>query len=191
MKKIFIGVPNTGFLKTELVEWLFRLKNDDKFKTTLFFPQNRPHDYNRNVIVTEFLKTDNDYLLMIDSDVVPVSNVLELANFDVGIVSGYVKAYKNGETIPIGMKKVKGGYKVKSPLKVGMNEVDAVGTGCLMVKREVFEKMDKPYFRFQYDENGFLSNGEDFHFCEKAKQLGYKIYFNGSYPAQHFTLVNI
>lgn len=191
MKKIFVGIPNTGYLRTELVSWLFSHEDKDKYEVTMFFPQNKPHDYNRNIIVKKFLETDNEYLLMIDSDVVPISNVLEMSDLDKGIMSALVRTYKDGDLIPVALKKVEGGYKVWSPLSKGLNEVDAVGTGCLMIKREVFNKITKPYFRFRYNDEGFLINGEDFDFCDRVKEAGYKVYFNADYEAQHFTTINI
>ena len=50
-------------------------------------------------------------------------------------------------------------------------ECDAVGFGCVMIRRDVFEKMAEP--RFERDEDG---TGEDFLFCLKAKEAGFPIY---------------
>ena len=49
-------------------------------------------------------------------------------------------------------------------------EVDRIGAGFLLVKREVFEKMDK---RDWWNKTGGLS--EDFSFSHRAKALGYKL----------------
>lgn len=188
--KIFIGIPNIGNIRTELVNWLLSLTKTD-YRYSLFMPQNKPHDYNRNVIANRFLETNCDYLLMIDSDVVPTNNVLDMYKLDNDIVSAFVRTYKDGYPIPVALKKVEGGYKVDKEITKGDNIVDVVGTGCIMIKRKVFADLTQPYFKFVYDDKGFLTNGEDFDFCDRVRELGYDIHFNTDYTAQHFTTVNI
>lgn len=179
--KIFIGIPNTGTLRTELADWLM------KQKATIFMPQAKPHDHCRNIIVREFLKTDCDFLLMVDSDVVPPLNVLDMVENNVDVCSAHVSTF-NGEIIPVGMTKNKEGYHHDfKHSELGLHKVDAVGTGCILIKREVFAKIDKPYFRFKYDEDGILTNGEDFDFSERVKE----VYFDARYKCKHFTTIAI
>ena len=178
---IFIGIPNTGNLRTELVEWLM------KQEATIFMPQAKPHDHCRNVIVNRFLETECKFLLMVDSDVVPPDDVCNMANNDVGVCSAYVRTTVGGELIPVGMTKDVDGYHHDfKHSKPEVHRVDAVGTGCILIKREVFEKLDKPYFKFVYKE-GLLVNGEDFDFCERAGE----VYFDARYKCKHFTTVAI
>lgn len=177
---IFIGIPHIGNLRTELVLFLMKLKNQK-----IYFSHRMPIDDNRNHIVDEFLKTDSSHLLMIDSDIQPCDNILEMVSNDVDICCGAICTNKGGEVIPLAMMKVDGGYKCKRVLNNGINEVDAIGTGCIMIKREVLEKMSQPYFQFKY-KDGKLVNGEDFDFCYKAKELGFKVYYDASYKCNHF-----
>lgn len=57
--------------------------------------------------------------------------------------------------------------------KTGIEEVDFVGTGLLLVRRDVFEAFaeNKP---FVYDVEGGV--GEDVYFCRKARELGFPVY---------------
>lgn len=179
---IFIGIPNTGTLRTELVSWLL------KQKAVIFMPQNRPIDYNRNVIVREFLNTDCDWLLMVDSDVVPVTDVLLMANNNVAVCSAHVCTYVKGERIPVGMTKNNKGYHHNfKHSRPGLHKVDVVGTGCVMIRRDVFKKLNKPYFRFIYDKDGMLLNGEDFNFSERVGD----VYFDSRQKCLHYTTVAI
>lgn len=178
---VFIGVPNTGTLRTELVEWLM------KQEAAIFMPQAKPHDHCRNIIVNRFLETDCEWLLMVDSDVIPPDDVCNMVNNDVDVCSAYVRTTANGEFIPVGMTKNKDGYHHDfKHSKPGVHKVDAVGTGCILIKREVFERMDKPYFKFVY-KDGLLVNGEDFDFCERVGE----VYFDSRYKCKHFTTVAI
>ena len=181
MDKVFVAIPNTGTLRTELVQWLMMMDIKP------FMPQARPHDYCRNIIVDEFLKSDCDYLLMIDSDVVPQNNVLEMVKNNVPVCSAFVRTNVNGELIPVGMTKNKDGYYHDyKHSKPNLHKVDAVGTGCIMIKRTVLESMEKPYFKFVY-KNGMLTNGEDFDFCDRIGS----VYFDARYKCNHFTIVSI
>jgi len=56
-----------------------------------------------------------------------------------------------------------------------VQEVGYIGTGCLLIDMKVFDKLNKPYFRVEYDkEKGFIS--EDYCFCEDARKNGFKIH---------------
>ncbi len=53
-------------------------------------------------------------------------------------------------------------------------ECDGVGGGCLLIHRRVFDAIEKPYFKC--NPNTFI--GEDFYFCRKAREAGFKIYLD-------------
>lgn len=181
--KICLAIPNTGVVQSELALYLFKAAHFGLVHD-LFMPQEKPHDVARNVIVHHFLGTDCTHLLMIDSDVIPPDNITRMVGHD--ICSAWVNAYKDGHLMPVAMDRVKDGWKQRQTLGAGPNEVDAVGTGCIMVRREVFEKMPAPWFEFIKDERGMLKAGEDFSFCQKAKELGFSIQFDTNYRCVHY-----
>ncbi len=53
-------------------------------------------------------------------------------------------------------------------------ECDGVGGGCLLIHRRVFDALEKPYFKC--NPNTFI--GEDFYFCRKVREAGFKIYLD-------------
>lgn len=59
-----------------------------------------------------------------------------------------------------------------------MMEVDAVGFGACLMRRDVFERMEEPYFAFN-------QAGEDIYFCVHAKEQGIRIWCDGSYMLGH------
>lgn len=179
--KIFIGIPNTGTLRTELVEWLM------KQEAVIFMPQAKPHDHCRNIIVNKFLESNCEFLLMVDSDIVPPDDVVKMVENDVGVCAAYARTVIGNELIPVGMTKNKDGYHHDfKHSELGLHKVDAVGTGCILIKREVFGKLDKPYFKFVY-KDGLLVNGEDFNFSERVDE----VYFDARYKCKHYTTVAI
>ena len=63
-------------------------------------------------------------------------------------------------------------------------EVDAVGFGALLMRLDVLERMQYPYFKFE-------NCGEDVYFCVKAKQAGVRIWLDGSISIGHIGEPNI
>jgi hypothetical protein len=74
--------------------------------------------------------------------------------------------------------------------KPQLMEVDATGTGCLLIRTEVFLNMDYPWFEFTKTEAGKVV-GEDVGFCKKAKKAGYKIYVDTSINCGHMGLLEV
>ncbi len=73
-------------------------------------------------------------------------------------------------------------------------EVDAVGTGVVMINMNVFDGMEEPYFEriFKTVKDGKeVFFGEDISFCIKAKRAGYRIFMDTSIPAGHVTKMNV
>jgi len=59
-----------------------------------------------------------------------------------------------------------------------------VGTHCLLVRRDVFETLEPPWFK-QVIESGYQATGCDRYFCEKARAAGYSVYMDRSVIAGH------
>jgi hypothetical protein len=57
-------------------------------------------------------------------------------------------------------------------------EVDAIGFGACLMRRDVLDRVPEPYFRFN-------ECGEDIYFCVHAKEKGVKIWLDGSYQLGH------
>lgn len=59
-------------------------------------------------------------------------------------------------------------------------EVDAVGFGACLMRRDVLDRIPEPYFTFINS-----GVGEDIYFCVHAKEHGVKIWLEGSYELGH------
>jgi len=123
----------------------------------------------RNYLVDEFLRSDHTHLLFIDSDIhYNPQDVLALMALDKDVIGGpYPKKSMNWGNIaqaaranpnmdPKELEQLVGEYvfnvvrgtkqfSVTEPL-----EVMEIGTGFMMVKREVFERMEKEYPAIKY-----------------------------------------
>jgi len=68
-------------------------------------------------------------------------------------------------------------------------EVDATGTGCLLINMEVFDEMAFPWFAFGV-KNG-KAVGEDITFCSKVRESGRQIFIDTSIEVGHLTVMEV
>ena len=77
-------------------------------------------------------------------------------------------------------------YKFGDIVKAG-----ATGAACLLIKREVFEKLERPWFQIHQEEktvdgkNIVIRRGEDIYFTRKATTAGFKLLINTDYDIGH------
>ena len=67
-------------------------------------------------------------------------------------------------------------------------EVDRTGMGMILIKRKVFEGIKRPWFAMpesNIEGNPQGCSGEDFYFCQKAKEAGLKIWIHPACPVIH------
>lgn len=75
-----------------------------------------------------------------------------------------------------------GSYRYRYDYPEGLVEVDATGSAFLLVRKEVYEKIDAELREAPYAERG---QGEDTSFCARAKQVGYSIWIDTSIKITH------
>lgn len=129
---------------------------------------------------------DATHILFIDDDmVVPPNGLMRLLSHNLPIVGGLYFA-RTEPHLPIVYRHVSGNQWVPVTEYVhGLQEVDAIGFGFCLVKKEVFQRMERPWFEFSD------RMGEDMYFCARAKQLGYKIHLDGDIRCKHLATIEI
>lgn len=191
-KTVYLAILNQGEINTELVKLITVLIQEEGFRIQLSFPNAKPIENNRNTIVQKFLATESEFLMMIDSDIVPPVNIMRLLDFDKDIITPLMFTRQKGELLPLFLKRGKDGiYDVDDYLnKSGLQEVDATGTGCIIIKRKVLEAVKYP-FKNIYDVDGVKTFGLDFNFCQKSKELGFSSWVHLDYIASHYYTYNL
>jgi len=194
---VLVGIPHTGQIRTELGVDYIRWASDTRFVCHILPVRGRrPVTDARNFLIKTFLDDPQfrkcRYLLMVDSDMSSPMNLLEMALFDLPIIGALTFMVKEGAIVPIAMKRQGRGYSIISPLpSQQLVEVDATGTGALMIRRDVFSKLRRPYFEYLLDDDGLVRLGNDFYFCMKAKKAGIPVYIHTGYITAHDQMVNI
>lgn len=150
-------------------------------------------------MVKNFLSDeDNDWLLMIDNDVVPPKDILTMIEHGKPVVSATVTIKKGSVPQPVILKEEGDQYRQVNVAEFldeesdGLIEVDGVGTGALLVRRDVLEEMKPPWFKFLYnEEDGSLRLGEDFYFSRRLKQNGVPLFVSTEHVCSHFKKVDL
>jgi glycosyltransferase involved in cell wall biosynthesis len=58
----------------------------------------------------------------------------------------------------------------------GLTEMHRIPTGCLLIRMKVFDALSEPHFRFGADEASGDILGEDYVFCDRAREAGFRIW---------------
>lgn len=197
MTKVYVAILNQGTvsvgLESQLHQWM---RDTHECEFTLFAPSSRPISNNRNQIVKHFLKGDWDVLFMIDDDTVPVKNPFELLKYDKDVIGAiypgrddrgiHFHVYKFGKDYP---KTLTFHQYLDHEIK-GLSQVDALGTGCMFIKRRVLEAIKAP-FEDLFDGDGCLVTNDDLHFSHKCRQSGFKIWTHSDYMCSHYKTIDL
>jgi hypothetical protein len=195
-EKIAIGVPMdelmfsqffSNFIYLDIMPWDSLLTSTSTFVTDA-----------RNAIHNAFLEeTDATHLFMVDSDVMPPPNVIEmLLNHNKPVVGGvYFKKEKFkvkdlAGNVSVTQRPVVYDYgrfdeeekhhvwKERDVPGKGLEKVDGMGAGCWMIERKVAEKIGKSPFSLEF-------GGEDLTFCRSITDAGFDIYVDWSIACAH------
>lgn len=131
----------------------------------------------RMELARQALEEKADYLLWLDSDMrFPRETIGHLMLRDKPIVAANY-ATRRMPVKPVAMMDNDGeiGRVYTAPDSEGLQPVDYIGMGVMMVKREVFEKVEAPWFAIPYSTIGQHYIGEDVFFCRKAREAGYEV----------------
>lgn len=201
--RLLVSNPTTGWVHKHCVFKLLEFKADPRYDVTIMLPTHRPFENNLHHIAREFVEGDWDYWLSFDADNPPFGNPLELCELGLDFVGCPTPVYHYDTSRPgqrgerpmylnayeyVPEKDAWGEWKDKR----GLQEVDAVGTGCFMASREIITKMMDLYrgsdgiFARTTDEWGRVEKGNDLAFCERAQIAGFKIHAHFDYLCRHF-----
>lgn len=190
---VAIAVPHMGQMRAELAQLLLSLQAaEPRYSFTWLLAGGMSfHDYARNMIVEEFLKTKAEWLVMVDADILPPRNFLNMLEHpDAKVVGAVCHIWANGQlqATVYSKNEATGHYETRPDVVAfsGLVETPVTGTGCLAIHRSVFDKLKKPYFTFEYDPlTRARTKGEDIYFCEQITKAGFKIFVDTNIVCNH------
>lgn len=181
--KILLCLPNTDDYRNKTVNSIIKLTRMYPEITETYMVSNSLVGKARDECCRYFLKSENDYLLFIDSDMEFNHTILrKLLDHKKDIICALAFS-RVRPVFPCITRKIDGEHKAyfdyyKEP--DGLTQIDGCGMAFTLISRKVIEKMG--------EEEWFLSDHrEDIGFCNKALDNGFKIYCDTSCKINHIT----
>jgi hypothetical protein len=148
----------------------------------------------RNQAVEKMLKLGVEWLLQIDNDTVPPPNILGvLESIGNRKIVGFPTPmeYEPGKTCFNVAHKGEGGYEGYKEIPEGWSTAAWVGSGCLLVHRDVFVALSDPWFEHRDVITLRSHMKEDSYFCEKACEKGFQVWTNSNFICKHYHTVEL
>lgn len=204
--KLFMGLPTTGQTASFQMHMLRKIEKKYADKIEFIYEPELcirfSHEYARNCIVEAFLASDADILWFLDSDVTPPENILDL------VVNHGEQWQAAGAPYPVVMchgtdptrqltftvyKGTDGKSLVPGHLPPeGREFVHGVATGCMFLKRGLFLRLAKPYFKFEREEETQKClTGEDLGFCMRLNAMGVYFFVDYSLVCSHIKTIDL
>ena len=163
--KLAISIPSTGTIKSQTVFSLCRMLKGFPYEYTVLFHEGSMLHVMRNRLIQKAIDEKCTHLLFIDSDMM----------FEKDSAIRLLKRNKDIIGVNYHKRKLPVEAIVQNPKKLqGLTTCDAVGTGFMLIRLDIFKKLEQPWFFWAYADGEPV--GEDFWFCAKAREMGYNIY---------------
>jgi hypothetical protein len=195
---LIIGIPTSGTPAKPFLESLSRLALPDRITgfgnisvTGNFVPAQR------ELIARQALKSNADYLLMVDDDIVAPENTIEelLAVFECdaqcGIAGGLYYSRDGLRPMAVSNWNPNDTTTAYTPgFADAPVEVDGVGFGCVLVSCKALRALDQPFFPAQVFVEEKLRRvrvcNEDYVFCHRLKEAGLRTYLHAGVRLGHY-----
>jgi hypothetical protein len=158
----------------------------------------------RNLIAKEFVESDCTDLMFIDSDInFDAGDIFRLMAWNIdpkkGIVAGIPVARKKGKVFISTLEHDEDGNVSMNAM--GLVRAKRAATAFMLIRREVFLKMKEThpewlyrdeqrvgdeiysFFDFKSTPEGYI--GEDFLFCDRARELGFEVWIDPTIKLGH------
>lgn len=138
----------------------------------------------RTRLANEALDNGATHLLWLDSDIHFPANIVDKFlkhNQDI-VAANYSTRYHPYQSVAFTDAN---NADKRLDTKVGLHKVWAVGLGCVMIKRSVFETLPKPWFAHEYNKDIDTFSGEDIYFCNQANHHGIDVWVDAEIQLAH------
>lgn len=194
--KVVIGMPMTKEIEFRwFVNFLQLLRQSPHgINTDIIVGAQYGVAESRQKIVDTFMgMPDATHLLWLDTDMFPVDFAIPtLLNDNLPVVSGvYFNSLYTGlacwkDEVPLDFQTM-----INTSRETPLIEVDKIGMGLCMMKKEVFQTLtsiDRPWFYYKGTDGGA---SEDFYFCSLLRRIGIKPVIDLRVQAQHMKMCMI
>jgi hypothetical protein len=167
---------------TSMVEYWDR----DEDKESHYIPAECPANGRDAIVFNAMYRIPKPtHILFLDADVLPRRNTLKrLLDHDKDIITGVYNIGQQGKLYWNVSKSDTFNAIELEELPDNPFKVTLCGNGVMLVKTEVFERLEWPYWE-NIRSPGCIKQGEDLYFCKKARDAGYDIWCDPKVKCNH------
>ena len=177
--KVLTGIPAYRSCATDTFQAVYNLRIPPKVKKhELVFSKGYGVAQNRNKIANYAIENKFDYILFIDSDIIVPPDALEkLLNQKTDIATGWYNCVTpEGKIVHSWMlfdaqnnKYVTRESALNIEMPTPVEDVPAMGFGCVLLKTSLLKQLPYPYFVYLENANGGVLS-EDIYFCNLIRE---------------------
>ena len=198
-RHLHIAVLHTGWIRHELSAWLLWIAlNERRIPFSIQHyggdPDGVPTSSNRNRIVRD--RPAGSDLIMIDSDVFPPTDLIDIVLLGLDIVicpTPIWRSNRPGNPVITNAKLLD--TQQEQPVNVGEKvviEVEAGGASTMYISHHVLGHPGmRGAFQYIYDDDGVMVRTEDHEFCRQARACGFTVNMAMGYPCSHFKEIDL
>jgi hypothetical protein len=199
--RVLVSIPTRGKIHKKVAQALLGITlRETRVGGDIIMPTNNPLENNQHHIINDLLSREYDYWLSFDDDNPPTKNPFDLIALDLDVVSCPTPVWhysgKKGERFwywnAYDYAPLEDAYREHLPQE-GLQKVDAIGGGCFLISRRVFEhpEMQLGAFHRTYLSSGIVDKGNDISFSERAGKQGFDLYTHYDYPCRHMVTLDL
>ncbi len=173
--KLAIAIPNSGVIKSQTVNSLLGLVKTLKCEYYTLLQEGSILHAIRENLVKKAIELKCTHLLFIDSDMV----------FEKDSFERLLKRKRDIVGVTYNTRKLPPQKILWKQGKGKFYETTAVPTGFMLIDLKVFKDLPHPWFFWEVNEQGETITGEDYWFCTKAREKGFKVWVDISIPIKH------
>jgi len=178
--KIGICIPTNRQVRPLTVLSLLEMVADSSFKLEIILATGGVSiSEHRSFGALIAQKKECDYILFVDDDMVfphDTLNRLLKVNKDVVGVAANQKVLPLKTTVELRFDK----EMPSKPFRA-----KSVGTGIILIKMDVFDRIKKPWFYTEFDLNGRMKMGQDIWFCRRIEDQYIEIWCDPTISVKH------
>ncbi len=190
--KVLIGLSTGEFIrKANFLPWFLGIDKPAGSLMTTVHGQSPAQA--RNIIIQQALDNNCTHVLFLDDDMeFPPDTLMKLLGHNVDGVMGLylMRTYPHfpvafDRAFPNGFNK----FMYLSPEVTGLVPITNGGLGCVLIKTEVFKKMQKPWVTLgEIDKEGWC---DDVSFFNRYREAGFKLYLDTNLRVGHMTTITL
>jgi len=178
MLKIALGLPTNRLVKPKTAQSLMELiaYSDYEFKIIVSTRGYNTAE-NGNWITAKAVNAGCDYIFRVDDDMIYPKDTLDrLLEANKDVIGGlYYTKYEQQEPV---MEYLDGKEE-------GLFKCKAMGGGLLLIKCDVFKKIEQPWYGYHWTKHGAVAMSNDWFLCENIRIAGFDIWCDSTITAGH------